>query len=182
MRITKVTTKIGDKGQTQLSDGTLVSKSTIRIRSIGSIDELNSHIGMLIVMLTDADLSSELNQIQNDLFNLGGEISDPNSEIKLLDENAVILLTDQTNEMNKDLLPLKEFILPGGDKVISAIHIARSICRRSECNIVELIEEESGSNFWIPYLNRLSDYLFVIARYLSHKREVKEVYWKRPNQ
>ena len=100
MRITKVTTKIGDKGQTQLSDGTLVSKSTIRIRSIGSIDELNSHIGMLIVMLTDADLSSELNQIQNDLFNLGGEISDPNSEIQLLDENAITFLTNQTNEMN----------------------------------------------------------------------------------
>ncbi|MFC1550705.1 cob(I)yrinic acid a,c-diamide adenosyltransferase [Candidatus Neomarinimicrobiota bacterium] len=181
MRITKVTTKTGDKGKTKLSDGSSISKSDIRIKAIGSIDELNSHIGAMIVMLDDSNICSDFNQIQNALFNLGGELSDPNNKIKLLEENAVTLLSNQISTLNKDLPPLKEFILPGGDELTSAIHISRAICRRTECKVVELVEKESGGDLWIKYLNRLSDYLFVIARYLCHKREVKEVHWKRSN-
>ena len=179
MRITKVTTKIGDKGTTQLGDGTTVSKSTLRISCIGEIDELNSIVGNAKVATPSDKLLEELSIIQNSLLNLGGELSVPNNELDLLKEESIGLLELNIEAMNKTLPPLKEFILPGGDEFSARLHIARSVCRRVERNIVKLVEIEGGQNIWIKYLNRLSDYFFVLARHHDNEVNNPENQWNR---
>ena len=158
MRITKVTTKVGDKGTTMLGDGTKVSKSDLRICCIGEVDELNSFIGHAKVATSDADLVRELNTVQNNLLNLGGELSIPGRNLELLKEGLISHMEISIEAMNQKLPPLKDFILPGGDEFSARLHIARSVCRRVERKIVKLVEEENGRDIWIKFLNRLSDF------------------------
>lgn len=179
MRITKVTTKIGDKGTTSLGDGAKVSKSDLRICCIGEVDELNSIIGHAKIAVSGDDLAQELIKIQNNLLNLGGELSIPNKQLELLNEESVLHLEARIEELNKGLPPLKDFILPGGDEFSARLHIARSVCRRVERKIVKLMENEDGRNIWIKYLNRLSDYFFVLARYHTMTNNINENQWSK---
>lgn len=177
MRITKVTTKIGDNGTTALGDGTKVSKSNLRITCIGDVDELNSFIGHSKIATSDNIIVNELIEIQNNLLNLGAEMSFPGKKLELVKEKSVTELEKLINNMNQELPPLKEFIIPGGDEFSARLHIARTVCRRTERSIVDLIGEDSGSNIWIRYLNRLSDYLFVLSRYHLMKIKIHEKQW-----
>lgn len=179
MRITKVTTKSGDGGKTKLGDGQEVSKSDLRIKCIGQIDELNSFIGYVKVASKNNEIIKDIVKIQNQLLNLGGEISVPGKDLNLITDNVIILLDDKINSLNKELEPLKEFVLPGEDEFSARLHIARTVCRRVETLITELTEKESGKKIWIQYLNRLSDYLFVLSRYYLDKKGIVEIQWER---
>ncbi len=179
MRITKVTTKGGDKGRTALGDGSKVSKSDLRIRCIGEVDELNSFIGHAKIATTDEKIINELIAIQNNLLNLGGELSIPKKQLDLIKEESILHLERITDEWNKDLPHLKDFILPGGDEFSARLHIVRSVCRRVERSIVKLNEEENERMLWVKYLNRLSDYIFVLARYHTVKNNIIENQWSK---
>ncbi len=179
MRITKVTTKTGDNGTTSLGDGTKVSKSDLRIICIGDVDELNSFIGYAKVATSNCTIVKELIIVQNNLLNLGGELSIPKNKLELLREESISHLEANIETMNQKLPPLKEFLLPGGDELSARLHIARSVCRRVERSIVDLIEQENGSSNWIKYLNRLSDYLFVLSRYHLNKKNIYEEQWSK---
>ena len=179
MRITKVTTKTGDKGTTSLGDGAKVSKSDLRICCIGEVDELNSFIGHVKVIAHNKDLVQELSGIQNNLLNLGGELSIPDKNLGLLKEESIFQLETIIEELNKELPSLNDFILPGGDELSARLHIARSVCRRVERKIVKLMENEDGRDIWIKYLNRLSDYFFVLARYHTIKNNINENQWSK---
>ena len=179
MRITKVITKTGDNGTTALGDGTKVSKSDLRVCCIGEVDELNSFIGHAKIVVSDEKLVNELIEIQNNLLNLGGELSIPNNKLELLKEESIIRMENIVEKMNLQLPPLKEFILPGGDELSARLHIARSVCRRVERSMAKLIEEENGRNIWIKYLNRLSDYFFVLARFHAIKNNIIENQWSK---
>ncbi len=178
MRITKVTTKTGDKGKTALADGSRVSKDSLRVHCLGSIDELNASIGFAAVLLPKKP-EIDFKSIQNDLLNIGAEISIPNSEKDFLDQNRIDYLDKKIELINNDLPPLKEFILPGGNDVCSRIHLARSICRRAERDLVSLNNKEKISPEILQYINRLSDYLFVVARLLFRISDSDEIQWDR---
>ena len=178
MRITKVTTKTGDKGKTALADGSRVSKDSLRVHCLGSIDELNASIGFAAVLLPKKP-EIDFKSIQNDLLNIGAEISIPNSEKDFLDQNRIDYLDKKIELINNDLPPLKEFILPGGNDVCSRIHLARSICRRAERDLVSLNNKENISPEILQYINRLSDYLFVVARLLFRISDSDEIQWDR---
>ena len=178
MRITKVTTKTGDKGKTALADGSRVSKDSLRVHCLGSIDELNASIGFAAVLLPKKP-EIDFKSIQNDLLNIGAEISIPNSEKDFLDQNRIDYLDKKIELINNDLPPLKEFILPGGNDVCSRIHLARSICRRAERDLVSLNNKEKISPQILQYINRLSDYLFVVARLLFRISDSDEIQWDR---
>ena len=177
MRISKVTTKAGDKGQTTLGDGTTVSKSHIRIECLGQIDELNATIGFACTGCRDDKLVGILQSIQNDLLNFGGELSIPDSNEILLSDDRLVDIENNLKEMNSNLPPLVEFILPGGDDFSSRVHIARTVCRRVERKIVELLEVENRTERWIQYLNRLSDFLFVLSRKIGQETNAVEIPW-----
>ena len=179
MRISKVTTKSGDRGKTSLGNGERVSKSHLIINLLGDIDELNSQIGSAISSSKSRFISSELQSIQQDLFNLGGEISIFNSGTILISDDKVKFLEERIEDLNQTLKPLKEFIMPGGDEFCSRIHLARAVCRRAERSCVAVLDLVEEKNIWLPYLNRLSDYLFVLARYVSSERGSEEILWKR---
>ncbi len=176
MRISKVTTKKGDKGNTSLGDGKIVSKTHPSIDVLGDLDELNAMIGFAITACDETAIKKELLIIQNDLFSIGGEISLPDKEIELLSKDRITTLESQIEEMNKTLPALKEFILPGGNEFTSRLHITRAVCRRVERQVVSLLDSENGNTRRIQYLNRLSDYLFVLARYCTQSSETQ---WKR---
>jgi len=177
MRISKVTTKGGDGGQTGLSDGTRVSKSNVRIHALGSVDYLNTIMGWVVTCSND-DIKKNLNCIQQDLFNLGGELSDPRNKIALLKKTRINWLSNEVSRLNDSLPPLKEFIIPGGTELISRLQIARSTTRNVERDVVTLSEMEPIPDTHIPYLNRLSDYLFVLARSESAKNNETEIQWQ----
>tara|TARA_B100001996_G_scaffold359874_2_gene325484 strand:- start:4519 stop:5058 length:540 start_codon:yes stop_codon:yes gene_type:complete len=179
MRISKVTTKSGDKGNTSLGNGERVLKSHLLINLLGDIDELNSQIGSAISSCKSESITSELQSIQQDLFNLGGEISIINSGTILINDDRLEFLEERIDELNQSLKPLKEFIMPGGDEFCSRIHLSRSVCRRAERSCVAILDLVKEKNIWLPYLNRLSDYLFVLARYVSSERGSEEILWKR---
>ena len=179
MRISKVTTKSGDKGNTSLGNGERVSKSHLLINLLGDIDALNSQLGSAISSCKSELISSELESIQQDLFNLGGEISIINSGTILISGDRLDFLEERIDELNQTLKPLKEFIMPGGDEFCSRIHLARAVCRRAERSCVEILDLVKEKNIWLPYLNRLSDYLFILARYVSSEKGSEEILWKR---
>ena len=179
MRISKVTTKSGDKGNTSLGNGERVLKSHLLINLLGDIDELNSQIGSAISSCKSESITSELQSIQQDLFNLGGEISIINSGTILINDDRLEFLEERIDELNQSLKPLKEFIMPGGDEFCSRIHLSRSVCRRAERSCVAILDLVKEKNIWLPYLNRLSDYLFVLARHVSSERGSEEILWKR---
>jgi len=181
-RLSKISTKTGDKGETGLGDGSRISKTSTRINVIGEVDELNSWVGVLAAELnTQDEHQAVLNQIQHDLFDLGGELCVPG--YKALAPSMLEDLENTLVEINEGLPPLKDFILPGGNKAASYCHMARSVGRRAERSIVALAnEEKDGDNSVTPlaiqYLNRLSDFFFVLARNLARKDGGQEVLWK----
>ena len=177
----KIYTKTGDKGTTSLIGGTKVLKSDLRIEAYGTVDELNSHIGLCRDLVTDKRSKDSLQEIQDRLFTIGSSLAcDPEKEPKLkipdLKETDIEFLEKEIDAMNEDLPEMKNFILPGGHPVVSHIHIARCVCRRAERCCVRL--EKEAESIIIKYLNRLSDYLFVLARFIGQLVNAKEIPWK----
>lgn len=174
-RLSKIYTRTGDKGTTGLSDGSRVAKDSIRINAIGSVDELNSVIGLVISGNADEDSNALLTEIQHKLFNVGGELSLPGHA--LIEEKDVTWLENQLDRLNENLEPLKDFILPGGTRAASYCHLARSICRRAERDLITLGHQEDVSPVIMQYLNRLSDLLFVLARHINKLENHPDVLW-----
>jgi cob(I)alamin adenosyltransferase len=180
----KIYTKTGDLGKTSLIGGTKVPKSHIRIDTYGTVDELNSWIGVIGDYATEAHSKSMLKEIQDRLFTVGSSLAcDPDKEplmkIPDLKESDISLLENEIDLMNEVLAPMKFFVLPGGHLAVSQTHIARCVCRRAERCCVNMQEQAIFVDpLVIKYLNRLSDYLFVLSRYFSHQLEVPEIPWK----
>lgn len=181
---TKIYTKTGDQGKTSLIGGTKVSKNNIRIESYGTIDELNCFIGLIGDYLKEEAIKVVLKEIQDRLFTIGSSLAcDPDKEplmkIPDLREEDVTLLENEMDKMNKMLPEMKHFILPGGNIAVSTTHITRCVCRRAERLCVGM-KEKGGfvEPLVIKYLNRLSDYLFVLARYIGNIYNIKEIVWK----
>ena len=179
----KIYTKTGDLGKTSLIGGTKVPKSHIRIESYGTVDELNSYIGLLSDNITDEPSKLLLKEIQDRLFTIGSSLAcDPDKEplMKLpdLNEKDISLLEKEIDRMNEILPEMKHFILPGGSVAVSTAHVARCVCRRAERICVDMQQETLFvDGLVIKYLNRLSDYLFVLARYIGHVQNVPEIIW-----
>jgi cob(I)alamin adenosyltransferase len=180
----KIYTKTGDLGKTSLIGGTKVSKSHLRIESYGTIDELNSYIGLVSDLVSDEHSKTLLKEIQDRLFTVGSSLAcDPEKEplmkIPDLKEADIELLEKEIDAMNEILPAMKHFILPGGHQSVSTAHIARCVCRRAERLCVNMKEHELFVDpLVIKYINRLSDYLFVLSRYTAHLLGVAEVAWK----
>jgi len=180
----KIYTKAGDQGKTSLIGGTRVPKSHIRIESYGTVDELNSFIGLLNDLVVDAKINADLKEIQDRLFTVGSSLAcDPEKESALkipdLKEEDIVRLETAMDAMNEVLAPMKSFIIPGGHQAISTAHIARCVCRRAERWCVNMQEEDLFVEILvIKYLNRLSDYLFTLARYIGHLNGVADLPWK----
>lgn len=177
-RLSKIYTRTGDQGTTGLGDGTRVDKDALRVEAYGTTDELNSALGMVLAE-TDipADLRHWLEEIQHDLFDLGAELCIPGHNV--LTAAFIERLEQQIDSMNTQLPPLKEFILPGGNRAASACHLARTICRRAERRVFSLSKVETINDWGLKYLNRLSDFLFVAARILARTGDGREVLWNR---
>ncbi|WP_423149321.1 cob(I)yrinic acid a,c-diamide adenosyltransferase [Rubrolithibacter danxiaensis] len=177
----KIYTKTGDKGYTSLIGGTRVPKYNIRIESYGTIDELNSYIGLIRDFDINNSYKNVLKEIQDRLFTIGSVLaSDPEkSKMKIPDlyEKDIELLENEIDRMENELQPLKNFILPGGSNSISFCHVARCVCRRAERAVVHLAEESHVEEKVLIYLNRLSDFLFVLARKLAQDAGIQENEW-----
>jgi cob(I)alamin adenosyltransferase len=180
----KIYTKSGDLGKTSLIGGTKVPKSHLRIESYGTVDELNSYIGLVSDLVSDEHLKLMLKEIQDRLFTVGSSLAcDPEKaplmKIPDLKESDVELLEIEIDDMNKILPIMKNFVLPGGHPAISTAHITRCVCRRAERLCVNMQEHELFVDpLVIKYINRLSDYLFVLSRYIGHLLGVSEITWK----
>ncbi len=180
----KIYTKTGDKGKTSLIGGTKILKSDLRIEAYGTVDELNSYIGLVNDYCTDAHSKNILKEIQDRLFTIGSSLAcDPQKETKLhipdFHETDITLLEKEMDTMNETLPEMKHFILPGGHPAVSITHIARCVCRRAERCCVNLKERDGSLEpLIIKYLNRLSDYLFVLSRYIGMKNNATEIIWK----
>jgi len=177
----KIYTKTGDNGSTSLIGGTKVLKSDLRIEAYGTVDELNSYIGLCCDLLTDQPSKEILHEVQDRLFTIGSSLAcDPEKEPRMkipgLRDDDVLLLEKQIDAMNETLPEMKNFILPGGHPAVSHLHIARCICRRAERACVRL--QVQHELLIIKYLNRLSDYLFVLARFIAQQLHVTENTWK----
>ena len=176
-RLSKIYTKTGDSGTTGLGDGSRISKSSVRINAIGEIDELNCNLGLLLNHDLRADMKRLMIDIQHDLFVVGGELSIPGS--KFVEEDSVKKIENAIDLYNEELPALKEFILPGGNPAASAAHLCRAVCRRAERATLEIEPGESINRHLTSYINRLSDFLFVVARIVSKDSSVGEVLWQR---
>jgi len=180
----KIYTKTGDLGNTSLIGGTKVPKSHLRIESYGTIDELNSYIGLVGDLLTDAHSKMILREVQDRLFTVGSSLAcDPDKEplmkIPDLKQEDIQLLEKEIDSMNESLPVMKSFILPGGHTAVSTIHVARCVCRRAERLCVHMQQENLFVDpLVIQYINRLSDYLFMLARYTGHLMQAPEIPWK----
>jgi cob(I)alamin adenosyltransferase len=180
----KIYTKTGDKGKTSLIGGTKVFKSDLRIEAYGTIDELNSFIGFSLDHVKSNNISNVLAEIQDRLFTIGSALAcDPGKETRLkipdLHESDVELLEKEIDRMNEVLPAMKSFILPGGHIAVSSLHLARTVCRRAERCCVKMQKKKMEvEDLIIKYLNRLSDYLFVLARFAGHQLHVEEIPWK----
>ncbi len=190
IRLSKIYTKIGDKGTTQLATGQCVSKSNVRIEAYGTVDELNAVVGMLrdtiqaanVSTVDCADIILMIAKIQNELFDVGGELSVPSEVLNTALQQVVQSADIQRLEMEMDafnerLPPLSNFVLPGGHIANSAAHLARTVCRRAERAVVRMSEEIAVRGEAKIYLNRLSDWFFVLSRELSRRHGVEEVIW-----
>ena len=175
-RLTQIATRTGDDGTTGLGDNTRVPKSHLRVHAMGEVDELNSHIGVLLCEDMAADVRTVLVEIQHQLFNLGGELSIPGYE--LLKPEAVLALDEALATYNEQLPRLQEFILPAGSRAASQAHVCRTVARRAERATVALGNEEAIKETPRQYLNRLSDLMFVLARVLNRMNGGDDVYWK----
>lgn len=180
----KIYTKRGDAGETGLYGGARVAKDDLRIRTYGTVDELNAVLG---VALAECDagnpIFSMILRVQSELFQLGAELATPQGKkqtMTLIGENEVNLLEKEIDQMEAELSPLKSFILPGGCKLAAALHLARTVCRRAERELVTLDRQEHQRGLLIQYMNRLSDALFVCARFANHLRQVQDTPWIAP--
>jgi len=177
-RLSRIVTRTGDDGSTGLADGTRVPKESARIEACGTVDELNSALGMLLAVEgLPAPMPAQLLEIQHDLFDLGGELAIPGSVV--IREPQVLGLEALVEGWNADLPPLREFVLPGGGTAAATCHLARSICRRAERRCWALARAEPLGPHALRYLNRLSDLLFVLARVLARRATGGEVMWRR---
>ncbi len=175
-RLTKIYTRTGDDGTTGLGDGVRVKKDSARVEANGAIDELNSVIGVLLSGDVPKVVHEILTNVQHDLFDLGGELCIP-GRVAVTGEQVKRLETT-LDKLNADLAPLKEFILPGGAPSAAMCHLARTVCRRAERRVIHLGNTESVSPITVKYINRLSDLLFVIARYLNTQAGHPDVLWQ----
>ncbi len=178
MRISKVTTRTGDQGETGLGDGSRVQKDDIRIQCLGAIDELNSFIGFGKAVLVDNEIYSFLESIQQNLFSIGGELSVPSQKQITVDIDRIVELESKVLEWNDDLPPLKEFVLPGGSEAASRMHLARTASRRAERKLIQLHKSEPVSDYNLMFFNRLSDVFFVLARKLNLYDGLSEKQWQ----
>ena len=182
MRLTKIYTRNGDKGKTRLANGEEVSKDSLRVAAYGDIDELNSIVGLVLTENPDDKLAVVLSSIQHTLFDLGGELASDGMIVGLVTDQHTTSLEKHIDQMNSELPPLEEFILPGGTKSASLLHLSRTVCRRAERSIITLNQSETVAAEIIQYVNRLSDILFVMARYENHRSGNQEVFWKNPRK
>jgi len=178
-RLSKIYTRTGDDGSTGLGDGSRVAKDHVRVEAYGTVDELNAVVGLLRAELAaDHPQQALLGAVQHDLFDLGGELCIPG--YTLLKPEGIDQLEQAIDAMNETLPPLKEFILPGGGRAASTAHLARTVCRRAERRVHSLAQAEANVGALpLQYLNRLSDYLFVLARTLARADGAGEVLWSR---
>ena len=175
-RLSKIYTRTGDRGDTGLGDGLRVNKDGLRVEAFGSVDELNSHIGLLIAQAAvPAAIRATLTQVQHELFDLGGELCIPGHRV--IDDLCVTRLEQALDTLNDALPPLKEFVLPGGNMAAATAHVARAVCRRAERRVIGLARVEAVNAPVVAYLNRLSDLLFVIGRVLA-RADGSEVLWR----
>ncbi|WP_059413538.1 cob(I)yrinic acid a,c-diamide adenosyltransferase [Cupriavidus basilensis] len=176
-RLTKIATRTGDGGTTGLGDGSRTGKDSLRIAAIGDVDELNSHLGVLLAETLPDEVRAALLHIQHDLFDLGGELSIPG--YVLVKPEQVLQLDDWLAHYNAGLPRLAEFILPGGSRAAAVAHVCRTVCRRAERALVALGGQEALNEAPRQYLNRLSDLLFVLARVLNRAGGGGDVLWQR---
>ena len=182
-RLTRIYTKTGDQGMTGLGGGRRVPKDSLRVRAYGTVDELNSAIGVALALGLSERLTSELGTIQNELFDLGSDLCWPEDDerrgrIPTVQPKHVRRLEALIDELNEVVGPLTNFLLPGGAPGAAQLHLARTICRRAEREAITLSHEEPIGELVLPYLNRLSDALFVMARFENHERGVPEPLWQ----
>ena len=182
-RLTKIYTKTGDEGMTGLGGGRRVLKDSARVRAYGTVDELNSAIGVALALGLSERLGTDLGTIQNELFDLGSDLCWPSDDerrerIPTVQPHHVEKLERLIDELNEVVGPLTNFLLPGGSPGAAQLHLARTICRRAERETIALSREEEIGALVLPYLNRLSDALFVMARYENHERGVGEPLWQ----
>jgi cob(I)alamin adenosyltransferase len=175
-RLSKIYTKTGDDGTTGLGDGTRVAKDSARVAAYGTVDELNSAIGIVLAQDIAAPVRESLTQIQHDLFDLGGELCIPG--MAMVHDADVERLEQTLDAFNADLPALKDFILPGGGMAAACCHLARTVCRRAEREVVTLSRNETVRPEAVRYLNRLSDLLFVLSRVLARASGHGEVLWQ----
>jgi cob(I)alamin adenosyltransferase len=176
-RLSKIVTRTGDAGTTGLGDGSRTTKDSLRIDAIGEVDELNSSLGVLLCEEIPHAVRTALLDVQNDLFDLGGELCLPG--MNLIKDNQVARLEDLADQFNADLPMLKEFILPGGTRPAALAHLARTVCRRAERAIVRLAADEPVSDAARRYINRLSDLLFILGRLLNRAGGRGDVLWQK---
>lgn len=175
-RLTRIYTRTGDGGTTGLADGSRVPKDAPRIEAIGAVDELNSAIGVLLAETLPGAVRNCLDDVQNDLFDLGGELSVPGHAI--MSKSHVGRLERELDRLNAGLPPLKDFILPAGSRAAALAHVARTVCRRAERRLVTLSRKQKAAPAMQIYLNRLSDLLFVLARSLNRAAGRPDVLWQ----
>jgi len=176
MRLSKITTRTGDDGTTGLADGSRLPKNHPRIAAIGSVDELNSQLGVLLAETLPEEVRGELLRIQNDLFDLGGTLAVPGAPFAAA---KLARLDEAIAHYNTGLPPLKEFILPGGTRAAALCHVTRSVARRTERDYLQLLQNETIPAEGLRYLNRLSDLLFVLCRVLNRAADCPEALWSR---
>ena len=174
-RLSKIYTRTGDDGTTGLGDGSRTQKDSLRVEAYGTVDELNSAIGVLIASLENESLKEMLLDIQHDLFDLGGELCIPGTS--MIDDAKIERLENELDKLNEHLPALKDFILPGGSLAAAQAHLARTIGRRAERRVISLARQEEVNEAAIRYLNRLSDLMFVIARTTARASGVGEILW-----
>jgi cob(I)alamin adenosyltransferase len=175
-RLSRITTRTGDGGETGLGDGRRVPKESARIQALGDVDELNSAIGLLLAEELPRDMQEAFGEVQHDLFDLGGELSIPGHS--LLAAAQIERLERTLESWNQDLPPLREFILPGGSRAGASAHLARTVCRRAERSVVALGRAERVGEHAVQYLNRLSDLLFVAGRRINRHAGGGDVQWR----
>jgi cob(I)alamin adenosyltransferase len=176
----KIYTKTGDDGTTGLQGGSRISKSNPRIVAYGAVDEINSSLGIVLSNTLDNDIKELLTKIQNDLFVAGSDLSNPDMKVtkNRITSEMVEYLEGKIDQLEKELAPITKFILPGGHKIASQVHFARTVTRRAETTVITLAEKENVNVQCKKYLNRLSDLLFVLARVINKRNEIADVFWK----
>lgn len=183
----KIYTRTGDQGETALFGGGRVSKDHARVEAYGTVDELNSVIGWAVTQISDEEVASRLELLQHDLFVIGADLATPPAregrrrpESPDLPTGRIAEMEAWIDEADEELNELSRFVLPGGTGGAAALHVARTVCRRAERGVVQLLDEESVSQTVVPYLNRLSDLLFTFARLDNHRWGRGDVEWKKP--